>query len=466
MAMLAAVATLALPVAAAKATPPQDVNVINDFGVVSVTWALPLGMNSSMIEISSSPPNADGSFPVESLAFWDDIIPASATSYTSPKRLIAGDYYLHIVAYGACQPNQPGCLEYSDAIPLSVPQPPPSELGPLGLIQRKLVASWSLPLFLESDFLEVATSPETNTEGPDLGQFLNENTILYAPLDTAQTDFTSPAGLPGGTLYVHVAGRDPLACDPPSATSCVERFSPTKAITVPSGAPSITSAGHSGNRITASWTVPPDAVVDFIEVATSPAVDADGAFPGENTVLLDILDGVESYESDLSLQPGTYYVHVASLPSVECYYVNYSTCIDEYSDTVTVTIPADPTARQTSSTAPPRDATTALTSLSVKKRQHVDKLLVLAAMAEKGTIRVSGTVNVPNLSKVYKLKPVRATATPGKLVKLRVKLPKKALKAAKRALRRHKRVTATITIMALDSAGNVATQKRSIRLRY
>ena len=159
-------------------------------------------------------------------------------------------------------------------------------------------------------------------------------------------------------------------------------------------------------------------------------------------------------------------MHVASLPSVECYFQGYSTCIDEYSDTVPVTIPAAPTPGRASSTAPPRDATTALASLSVKKRQRIDKLFVRASMAEKGTIKVSGTMSVPNLSKVFKLKTVRATAAPGKLVKLRVKLPKKALKAANKALRRHKRVTASITIMALDRAGNVATQKRSIRLRY
>ena len=64
----------------------------------------------------------------------------------------------------------------------------------------------------------------------------------------------------------------------------------------------------------------------------------------------------------------------------------------------------------------------------MKKRQRVDKLFVRASMAEKGTIKVSGTVSVPNLAKVYKLKTVRATAAPGKLVKLRAEAPEEGAK--------------------------------------
>jgi hypothetical protein len=83
-------------------------------------------------------------------------------------------------------------------------------------------------------------------------------------------------------------------------------------------------------------------------------------------------------------------------------------------------------------------------------------------MAEPGTLSAFGTVK---LGKRFKLKKVSATALPGKLVSLRLKLSKKGLAAVKRALRHRKRVRAAITVVAKDLAGNVKTRTLTVTLR-
>jgi hypothetical protein len=110
------------------------------------------------------------------------------------------------------------------------------------------------------------------------------------------------------------------------------------------------------------------------------------------------------------------------------------------------------------------DTVTSFASLKVPKRQDVDRLVVRAGMAEEGAITASGTVSVPNLAKVYRLKAVSATAAPEAVVKLRLRLPRKGLHAAKKALRRHEHVEARIRVTARDAAGNVAISKRTVRL--
>jgi hypothetical protein len=246
----------------------------------------------------------------------------------------------------------------------------------------------------------------------------------------------------------------------------VDSFSAIKTVTVPSGAPVLGAAGPNATfRITATWSLPPTVVNDFIEIAKKRDVHPDGPRKGgfleQNVVLTDFaLDPqATTYTSKAAYSPGTYYVHVASLPSDDCYSLAYPTCLDEYSATIPVTIPGPD--------GPPRplvDKVTAFTALAVRGKQDVDKLFVRAAIGEAGTITASGTVSVPNLSKVYKLATASAKAAAGSTVTLRLKLARKARKAAKRALRRHRRVKAKVTITAKDLAGNVAIQRRTIRL--
>jgi hypothetical protein len=126
--------------------------------------------------------------------------------------------------------------------------------------------------------------------------------------------------------------------------------------------------------------------------------------------------------------------------------------------------PACPTP-PTTPPPPPPDKITAFSLLKVASSQKVAKLVVRVGMGEPGTITLGGTVNVPNASKVYKLKSVSATAVPGATVTIRAKLAKKGLKAVKRALRRRRTVKAKLTITAKDVAGNTKTAKRTVRLK-
>jgi peptidoglycan/xylan/chitin deacetylase (PgdA/CDA1 family) len=114
---------------------------------------------------------------------------------------------------------------------------------------------------------------------------------------------------------------------------------------------------------------------------------------------------------------------------------------------------------------PAPDRATAFASLKASKVQDVDKLFVSAAMLEPGTLAATGTVSAPNASRVFKLRGAFATAAPGKVVKLRLKLSKKALRAVKRALRARKRVRAKVTISATDQAGNKKTARRTFKLK-
>ena len=86
----------------------------------------------------------------------------------------------------------------------------------------------------------------------------------------------------------------------------------------------LTSAGHTDRRITASWTLPSGMKTEFIEVATSPEVYPDGRLAGlfvdENIVLYDdsLSRTQESYVASDALPPGTYYVHVRAWDDQVC----------------------------------------------------------------------------------------------------------------------------------------------------
>ncbi len=65
-------------------------------------------------------------------------------------------------------------------------------------------ASWSLPAGVESQVVEVATSPATGTDG----YFFFENVVDFDLLDASQTYWLSGYQRAPGTYYVHVAGLD------------------------------------------------------------------------------------------------------------------------------------------------------------------------------------------------------------------------------------------------------------------
>lgn len=105
------------------------------------------------------------------------------------------------------------------------------------------------------------------------------------------------------------------------------------------------------------------------------------------------------------------------------------------------------------------------TTLGGKKTQDVDKLAVTATLDEDGTVSATGTVRVPNSSKVYRFKKATKSAKSGKKVKLRLKLSKKAKAAVKRALGSGRKLKAKVKVTAADKAKNKSTKSRSIRLK-
>jgi hypothetical protein len=459
-----AIAAVFLLPTTASATPPTITSIEPAYAAFTVHWSLPSGMSSWSLEAATSPDTGpDGSFLAGNLAF-STLLGAGATSaYVG---VPTGAYYVHVSAYGSCaSPLLPSCTkEFSPTERAVAPGTPPT-LNSLCLYEARVTARWSLPASMRNDFMEVATSPAVYDGGPDSGAFLDENTVVHETIsDPLRTSRTTIASVPGpGIYYVHLGAVNAAFCPTRDAPTCRDEFSNTVAIDVPPRAPTLTSVGQTARHITATWTTPGDMQNDFIYISTVPDAPPEYWYWGDQladnpVVLLDLLRWDQfSYRTADALPPGRYYVRMAAAFLVSC---KSSGCDEAFSQTVPIDV-ADPPP------APPAtepDRVTAFASLSVRKHQDVDRLLVRAEMGEAGAIIVSGTVSAPNLSKVYKLKTVSATATPGKLVELRLKLGKKGLKAAKRALRRHRRVSASLTITARDAAGNVATQRRTIRL--
>ena len=107
--------------------------------------------------------------------------------------------------------------------------------------------------------------------------------------------------------------------------------------------------------------------------------------------------------------------------------------------------------------------------VSGKAVQNIFKqkaVVVSGSCDEACTLTARGTLSVPGgASKVYRLRPARSSGTPGRRVRLRLKVPRKALSAARKALRRGRKVQARVTVVALDAAGNRRTATRRIRAR-
>lgn len=104
------------------------------------------------------------------------------------------------------------------------------------------------------------------------------------------------------------------------------------------------------------------------------------------------------------------------------------------------------------------------TTLGGKKVQDVDKLAVTVKLDENGSVTASGTVRVPNSSKVYRFKKVKKSAKAGKKVKLRLRLSKKSKRAVKHALGAGRKLKAKIKVVGSDKAGNKTTKRKTVRL--
>ena len=107
---------------------------------------------------------------------------------------------------------------------------------------------------MHADFVEVATSPEVYSSGAFAGEFLEENTVLFDPVEPLATEYEASETLSVGTYYVHVGGYLPEWCDydPWTQLPCLNEFSPAQTLTIPppsSPTPQVSQApsGQSGS---------------------------------------------------------------------------------------------------------------------------------------------------------------------------------------------------------------------------
>jgi len=90
------------------------------------------------------------------------------------------------------------------ATPASAEPPRSATITAVGSTNRHLTATWTLPPGVESDYIEVATSPATGSDG----RFFGEKLEGYDVLEREQTSYVASHQLDPGTYYVHVGTLD------------------------------------------------------------------------------------------------------------------------------------------------------------------------------------------------------------------------------------------------------------------
>jgi hypothetical protein len=256
-----------------------------------------------------------------------------------------------------------------------------------------------------------------------------------------------------------------LTCSAPADAGCTTIQSDIVSVSVPSGAATLQSAGLSSGFFSATWALPPIVAPTRIEVSPFPDTGLFGAFLVTTFDDL-LLPGETSYSVPRSLTPGVYYVHVETLIRPDRCSNQIGTCVYEWSNVVGFRVGSpSPGGGPSGTTATgSADKTVALGAVTAASRQDVDKLAITVNLGEAAKVKLSGSVNVPGASKVYRFKTLNRSVKAGK-TKLPLKLASKAKRAIKKALRRKKNLKAKLTLAVTDNAGNAQTKKYSVRLR-
>jgi hypothetical protein len=120
-----------------------------------------------------------------------------------------------------------------------------------------------------------------------------------------------------------------------------------------------------------------------------------------------------------------------------------------------------PVPTPTPSPSPPPAAT-----LSGSKVQKLGKTIVVAVGCDEAcTATATGSLNVPNLAKIYRLGKATRRVPAGGKVRLKLKVPKKTRRLAKRALNRGRKVTARIKVTVKGATGISSSKSRTVKLR-
>ena len=111
------------------------------------------------------------------------------------------------------------------------------------------------------------------------------------------------------------------------------------------------------------------------------------------------------------------------------------------------------------------DAGPKLTLSGPKTQELAKRIAVRVKCDERSAATATGTLSVPNASKLYRLKAVSKTVDANDGLKLKLALPKAARKAARRALEDGAGLTVKVKVVAKDAAGNKTTKRRAIGLK-
>jgi hypothetical protein len=331
-----------------------------------------------------------------------------------------------------------------------------------------------------------ATAPVTfensSVSGSDAGDFpIRTDGCAQRTLATGQTCevWVGLGSFPPGsrTATLRLTDGTGTTYDVPLQGSSEEPLPPTDLV-----------VDQTSGFVTASWKLPPKPsgmLTGFLEFASDPTTDADGFFTDPNTLSFQFDTDETTFDSEtfdvdpFKFPPGTYYVHVSAFDPALCDPAGAS-CFDLFSaPPVMLVVPEDPISPPDATSPPPSattatsgaslpvataDRITAFAALKVASRQKAHKFHVQARLAESGTISASATVNVSNLSKVYRFKSASVRVAAGITATLALKLQGKALKAVRKALRRGKKLTARLTVTATDDAGNRKIERRKVRI--
>jgi hypothetical protein len=123
---------------------------------------------------------------------------------------------------------------------------------------------------------------------------------------------------------------------------------------------------------------------------------------------------------------------------------------------------------ETSVPGPPAllDEVLEVLALRIRRRQDVDRLRIVARLAEPGTVTATARIRLPrSAARAVRARRVTVQAVPHRTYRLHLRLPEAALRDVKRALRRGMRVRARVRVTVSDASGNSRTRVRRVRLR-
>ena len=125
------------------------------------------------------------------------------------------------------------------------------ELTSAGHLDGRITAAWTRPAGLSTEFIEVATSPETYSDGRLADLFLDPNIVLYDDsLRRNQESYVASEPLPPGTYYVHVRAWDSGVCSTPDYWNCPDEVSATRVVSIPAGsAPATAAAAPAADKV-------------------------------------------------------------------------------------------------------------------------------------------------------------------------------------------------------------------------